>query len=285
MRRLLLALPILTVAFVACGDDDAAPVETSPPSTAAPASTLPPTSVGGLAYATGADDVVIQVSYEGGFIPLEAQFATTPAALVTGDGRYLTTGPTTLEFPGALLPNLRQQTITPAGIEQLLAEADELGLLAAVEYARPDNIADAPDTVVTITTGGQTYEHAAYALGFGPDPESGARLTLLEYVRTLTDLAGTVGDQLGPDDTFEPVAYVIRAEAVDLATMTFEVEPTVEPWPADAPVRLADVGECAEVAAEAVGALFADANQLTFFEDGGVTYQVLAVQQYPGRTC
>jgi len=281
---LLLALPILTVAFVACGNDDAAPVETSPPSTTAPASTLPPTSVGGLAYTTGADDVVIQVSYEGGFVPLEAQFATTPTALVTGDGRYITTGPTTLEFPGALLPNLRQQTITPAGIEQLLAEADELGLLAAVEYARPDNIADAPDTVVTITTGGETYEHAAYALGLEPETDP-ARVALADFVATMTDPAGTIGDQLGPDAAYEPAAYVIRAEAVDLATMTFEVEPTVEPWPADAPVRLADVGECAEIAAEAVAALFADANQLTFFEDGGVTYQVLAVQQYPGRTC
>lgn len=285
MRRLLLALPVLPVLLLAaCGDDDTAPVETSPPTTAAPVSTAPPTAAGGPTYATAPDDVVIEVNNVGGFAPIEAQFAMTPTALVTGDGRYLTTGPTTMQFPGALLPNLRQQTITPAGIEQLLAEADQLGLLAEVEYSRPNNIADAPDTVVTITVGGETYAHAAYALGLEPETDP-ARVALADFVATMTDPGGTIGTELGPDEEYEPAAYVISAEAVDLATMTFEVEPTVQPWPADAPVRLADVGDCSEIPAEPLQALFADANQLTFFDDGGVSYQVLAVQQYPGRAC
>jgi hypothetical protein len=36
-----------------------------------------------------------------------------------------------------------------------------------VAYTRPDIIADAADTVVTITVDGETFEHRAYAPGGG----------------------------------------------------------------------------------------------------------------------
>src|SRR5215210_57424 len=47
----------------------------------------------------------------------------TPVALVTGDGRVLTTGPVAAIYPGPLLPNVQQQTITPEGIQTLVAKA------------------------------------------------------------------------------------------------------------------------------------------------------------------
>jgi hypothetical protein len=46
-------------------------------------------------------------------------------------------------YPGPLLPNLLQRSITETGIQRLLDLADEHGLLGDVTYARPDNIADA----------------------------------------------------------------------------------------------------------------------------------------------
>ena len=60
---------------------------------------------------------------------------------------------------------------------------------------------------------------------------------------------------------------------------------TLLPWPADAPVRLADAGVCAEAPAADVESLFAGATTPTFFTDADVTYAVSAVPQYPGRTC
>ena len=169
-RLLLLAPALLLVPLAACGgdDDDASSASTvAPPADA----TLPTVPAGGsYEYATGADDVVVEVTQEGGFVPPEVIFARTPTALISGDGRALSTGPTTMIFPGPLLPNLLQRSITPQGIQSVLAQADELGLLAEVEYPRNDQIADAPDTVVTITVGGTTYRHQAYALGF--DTES-----------------------------------------------------------------------------------------------------------------
>ena len=280
----MVALPLLLVA--ACGDDDdGAPAATSVPGVGtATLPTVPEGSARTYEYATGADDVVIDVSYEGGFVPPELIFARTPAAMVTGDGRALSTGPVIAIFPGPLLPNVLQQSITPDGTQMLLALADELGLLADVEYARNDQIADATDTVVTITVDGTTYHHQAYALDIEPESDP-ARADLSTFVAAMTDLPSTVGDELGTDEPFVPPAYLIRATPIDLSTTTFDVEPTIEEWPADAPVRLADAAECAELPVADGEALFADATQLTFFTDGDVTYQVAAVQQVPGRTC
>jgi hypothetical protein len=50
-------------------------------------------------------------------------------------------------------------------------------------------------------------------------------------------------------------------------------------------VRLADASECAGLPAAEVGALFADANQLTFFAEDGITYQLTVKPQLPGDSC
>jgi hypothetical protein len=287
MRRLLLAVPVVLV--VACGDDEVAPLDT-PPATAAPPTagdeTLPTVPPAGSAYQypTGPDDVVIGVLLEGGFVPAQLAFANTPVAMITGDGRALSTGPTTMQFPGPLLPNLLQQSITPAGIEQLLAQADELGLLADVDYATNVQVADAPTTVVTISADGASYVHEAYALDVEPETDP-ARKALSQFIAAMTDLTGTLGGEVGPEEPYSTEAYLIQAEAIEPETMSFDVEPTIVPWPADAPVRLADAAECAEVPAAFGDGLFADATQLTFFADAEATYQVAAVQRYPGRAC
>lgn len=283
MRRSLLALPLLVVAVMACADDDVAPAATTgaPPD---PSVTLPTVPADDYAVATGPDDVVIDVSYEGGFAPPEAIFTRTPVAMVVGDGRLLSTGPVALVFPGPLLPNVQQQSITPAGIQRVVGLADELGLLAELEYARNDQIADAPDTVVTITVDGTTYRHQAYALGLEEETDP-ARAALQDFVDAMTGLAGTLGDELGPSEAYVAADYLVRATPVDLATLTFEVEPTEVPWPADSGLSLADAAECATLPAAQAEAVFIDANQLTFFTEGDVTYQVAAVQQVPGRSC
>ena len=83
----------------------------------------------------------------------------------------------------------------------MLAQADELGLLAEVEYPRNDQIADAPDTVVTITVDGTTYRHQAYALGFDTESDP-ARANLAEFVAAMTDL---------PDDGRRRISSVPRS--------------------------------------------------------------------------
>ena len=256
-RPVLLLLPFVFV--VACGDDSAS--------------------------GAGSDDVVISVEYEGGFAPIETLFARTPLALISGDGKALSTGPVPAIFPGPLLPNVLERTITPEATQRLVALADELGLLADLTYAPNNMVADAPDTVVTITVDGTTYVHRAYALGID-DQQDPARGNLMEFVDAMTNLSATVGDaQLGPEEPYAADEYLIRATPVDPATLSVDVEPTIVEWPSGATVRLADAADCATMPASDGEELFADATQLTFFTDGGVTYQVSVVQRLPGRSC
>jgi hypothetical protein len=302
-RRLAIAALFPLLALAACGDDSsvedasatlppvATPAPTTPVPTGPDASADPGTSYD---VATGADDVVISVTNEGGFVPAGFAFVNTPVALVTGDGRALTTGPVITIYPGPLLPNIQQRSISPVAIQQLLGQADELGLLSEVTYENPTNIADAGTTIVSITVGGTIYRHEAYALGLGPDGETDpARQALAEFVDAVSDLPATVGDaELGPEEPFTSEQFLIQAMPVDRAAIGGDgVEPTFVPWPTDAPTRLADAASCAAVPAAEFGALFADATTLTFFtevdptDDAEITYSVTPVQQLPGRSC
>jgi hypothetical protein len=301
-------IPVVAAVFTlaACGESSPA---ADPPSTTAPAGTVPGTTTPGTTtpattpstpqsppstspapdgydHPTGADDVVIEIAYEGGFVPAGTAFTQAPLLLISGDGRAINTGPIPEIYPGPLLPNLVERTITEAGVQTLLANADSLGLLAHVEYENPTSlIADASDTVVTITVDGKTYRHAAYALGLENESDP-ARANLFEFVNAATDLPGTVGqDELGAEVSYASDSYLIQAREVDLATVDPEVPPTIVRWPARTSVRLADASDC-EVLPRAEGdALFTDATQLTFFRQAGATYSVAATPQLPGRTC
>ena len=300
-RPALLALVIPLLALAACGDDSVEDAAATLPPVESVAPTAPPTTpetTGGAAtsydVATGPDDVVISVTNEGGFVPAGFAFVNAPLALVTGDGQALSTGPVTAIYPGPLLPNILQRSITPAAVQQLLADADELGLLADVDYEDPTNIADAGTTIVTITVGGTTYRHEAYALGLGAEGESDpARVALAEFVESMTNLPETVGTaELGTEEPYASEQYLIQAMPVDRGAIGGDdIEPTFVAWPADAPVRLVDAATCAAVPTAEFAPLFADATTLTFFTepdptDGAeLTYAVTPVPQLPGRSC
>jgi len=305
-RRRLLATfaagPALALLVAACGEraDDAGTAATNPgttPATAAPSTpppTLPTDTSGGSAigYPTEADAVVLRLGYEGGFVPAGTAFVNLPTLLVTGDGRVITPAPVTLQYPGSLVAPLEVRTITPAGIETLLALADEAGLLGPIpDYTGATNIADAPDTVVRVRTADDTYVHQAYALGLASDASGGstdesspARQALADYVAKLQDLEGTVGAaELGAPSLFEPAAYRLQSSVVDEATLDgYDVEPTVAEWPASTGLALADATGCARLDADAAGDVFDDATTLTFFRDGDALYSLAVAIELPG---
>jgi hypothetical protein len=282
---LVLAAPLL---LAACGDDDTqtgSPGPTPGDSTLPPEAPPPTPAPSAYEHPTGSDDVVVWIGVEGGFVPVEVAFQHLPSLLVTGDGRAIQQGPQIAIYPGPLLPNLQQRTITEEGIQQLLGLADEHGLFQPGSYKGPeDTIADAPYTVVRLTADGTTIEHRAYALGIDGD-EEGDRARLAEFVALATDLAAAVGeDELGPEEPYESETYRIRATVVD-DTSGFDIEPTVVDWPETASVRLTDATQCAVVPVDEVVDLFAEATQLTFFREDGVVYQVSAVPALPGDSC
>jgi hypothetical protein len=279
------------LSLAACGDDGSEPVaQPSDPTTEPTTGSTDPSTdpsdpaAGGYEHPTGPDDAVVTIAQEGGFTTPEMMFARVPTLLVSGDGRQFSPGPQLAIYPGPLLPNVQVADIGEEGIQELLALADEHGLLQDREYPAPTNIADATDTVVTIRVAGEMYVHRAYALGLedgvdatGAPLDDPARRELAAFV----DAAGSavVSDTV----TFEPDAFLVRATPVD-DLGAYDVEPTVVPWPAGVDVELG-AAECVVVSADAVGDVFADANQLTFFEQDGVPHQLAVTPQLPGTGC
>ncbi len=298
-RRLvhLVSVAALTVALAACGSDGSTSNDAGSPDTTGTdqggtnnggGDTLP--APDGYAHPTGPDDVVIEYSELSGFTTREYAFQQPPVVIISGDGRVFTTGPQIEIYPGPALPNIQVGTITEDAVQQLLSIADTAGLFADIDYTEESMVADASTATVTMNVDGATWVHSAYALGIDEPgkPVSPERAALREFTAQLSDLAATVGaDQLGPVDAFVPENYLIQATeaATPVTTGDDGLVPTVVDWPATAGVALADAADCAVVAADAVGDLFTNADQLTYFDDGGVIYQVTAVQQLPQRSC
>ena len=303
-RRPALGLAIVgALVLAACGDDDSGTSETLPPVTVGTAAepTVPGTEPGDstvpsgeYTYPTGSEDVVVEYAEVGGFTTQAFAFQNPPSVLISGDGLVYGGGATIAVFPGPLVPPVFVRTITPAGIETVLAGADQAGLLADVDYdsEAAEFVADAPTATVTIAANGERWIHEAYALGVGGGPggtdDTPEREALQGFLVELGDLEALVGaDQLGEERSFEPTEYLILAVPLDDPTgRGIEgQDPTIVEWPADASVRLADVAECAAISADEVGDLFAAADQLTFFDDGGVVYEVIPKPVLPGVAC
>jgi hypothetical protein len=178
---------------------------------------------------------------------------------------------------------MQTRAVTETGIQDLLALADRHGLLADIEYTNPTNVADAPDTVVEISANGRTFTHRAYALGIDTETDP-ARAALADFVTQATgDWLHGDNPELGTEQPYTSDTFLIRASEV--GDYTGDIEPTVVDWPADTSVRLTDASECAAIPAAEVGDLFANANQLTYFAENGITYQVAVKPLLPGDGC
>ncbi len=240
---------------------------------------------------SGPQDVVLKITYEGGFVPVGVLFVNLPTLLISGDGRAFTPGAMIEIYPGPLLPAIVERSITDEGIRKVLQLADDAGLLGApLDYSLPEGIgiADAPDTVVVINVDGKVYEHRANALGFDmPGSESTpARDNLNTFVTIISDLAKVAGaSNVGDEHAFVPAEYRLQAMVVDPSQFT-DPAPTVVAWPDGTGAVLAESAQCATVDASAVDELLTTATQLTFFEESDVVYQLAVVGVLPGdATC
>jgi len=282
-KHIVSVLVVAALGLVACGGDSDSPAADD---------SLPPVA-DGYQHPSGAGDVIIEYAQVGGFVPREFAFQQSPNVLISGDGRTFSPGAQIEIYPGPLLPAVQVQPITEQGIQSILAAADEAGLFQQVVYEQPTNIADASTARVTINVNGETFVHEAYALGLampgaGTAETTPERQALADFIAQLNDPTDLLGaDQLGEQTIFEPSEYGIEATVVDdlSAYGSDGIEPTVVDWPTDASVRLVDAATCTVVPAAEVGELLATANQLTFFTDADVTYQVLAKPILPGTTC
>lgn len=266
-----LATPALAAVLASCGKDNKA-------------------AGNSIKHATGREDLVLRVGFEGGFTAPQSQFARVPTLLISGDGRAIAAGAQTEQYPGRLLPALNERSITEAGIQRVLelAEASKL-LQPPPDYSAEMNVADAPDTVLILSANGQTYTHRAYALGMGTPETTPARKALADFVAAVSDLAAVAGAaNLGTEMTLVADSYRLQATAVtdaDLADYDQTIPPVKVAWPADAGVSLSSASTCAVASAAKVDAVLKAATQLTFFTEADAIYQVAAVAKLPGDRC
>ncbi len=242
----------------------------------------------GIEHPTGKNEIVLRFGYVGGFVPQGFAFTNAPSLLVTGDGRVIQGGVVAAIYPGPLLPALNERSITEAGVQRLLDLAETARLLQTPpDYSAEIMVADAADTQVIINAKGQNFLHQAAALGFDTPEKTDARQALAKFVELISDLSAVVGaDNLGAEIPLAPESYRLQARAVTEEELSgLDVEPTRVAWPADAGVALGDAVECAIASAATVGALLTEANQLTYFTEGDVIYQVSAIAFLPGDAC
>jgi hypothetical protein len=194
--RLPAASIMLSLTLAACADAPVAPLDG-----------------GGIAHSTSGDHVLVQLSYEGGFVPVEWTYTNFPFYSLYGDGTLVLPGAQIELYPGPALPAISSRQVDDAGIQAILEEA-----IAAVDGIPADlddlgfmSIADASTTVISVSAGGVDRTIRAYALGELTDRPDGmpareyeARLRLQELVAKLTGQGDWLPEgSLGPEGAYE----------------------------------------------------------------------------------
>ena len=250
--------------------------------------------------AVDGDTPVIRVSWAGGFVTPEMLLGRLPIVTVYADGRVITNGPVLAIYPGPLMPNLQERTLSAEGLQRLIDLAREKDLLKTVHYDFP-GVADAADTVLEIQLDGKTYRVSAYALGdVATDTAAGldqatidGRANLRAFVDMLTAIpAGDFVDDEHPFAFDSVRIYAGKAVIVPNSELPGE-QPAID-WPL---ADLATAGDkvdngVLDVRCQVVGdedlsevlPLLQDANSLATFRSEGQLYSFIVLPLLPGET-
>jgi hypothetical protein len=245
----------------------------------------------GIEHPTGANDLILGVTYEGGFVAYEYTLGTTPFWSLFGDGTLIVPGPQIEIYPGPALPNLTATPVSEDGIQAILQAARDAGLMDGDQNYGDMCIADAANTVFTTTADGSTSVVTAYALdvgeptgtcGGGKDAE--ARAKLVAFQAKLTDLASWLpAGSLGTEAPYDPTEMRVYV-------LPYQGDPELPQDPIAWPLAtsLDGFGEeianapsetrCGVVSGEDLATLLAaaqDANALTPWTSGGTEYHLI----------
>jgi hypothetical protein len=275
MRSVLITTVLAATLAASCADP-AAP--TDPPA--------------GIDHPTDPSQVVLRLSYEGGFVPIEWTLTSFPRFTLYGDGTVITGGAQVAIYPGPALPPLIRRSLDEEGIQAILRAARDAGLGERdIETSETGQllIADAATSVFTHTADGRTTTASVYALAELADRPEGMsdeefrlRRSLARFAERLTDLDSWLpAGSLGPEEPF-------RADAARVYVGRYRSQPDLEQAPIAWPLGdLRTFGEpsptfpelrCGAVTGEGWATLreaAAQANQLTPWVSGDLQRQVL----------
>jgi hypothetical protein len=155
-------------------------------------------------------EVVVQVATQGGLLPPEAAVGRVPSVTVLGDGTVITPAPVPELYPGPAIAPLQATTVDAARVDDLVAQAQRLGLLdGPLELGLP-LVMDAPETIVTITADGATHRHFAHALTEAEEPASGLTEQEVANRRALRAFVETTRRLPPGDRSWTPTAVAVH---------------------------------------------------------------------------
>ena len=263
-RRLL--LPFVAVALVAaCGGGVASP-SSAPPSPVNPTPVIPQPSPG-----EGGTYWLRMTTFQA--IPPVNLFAVPPTATITGDGQYLVQGAVPAIFPGPLVMPLFGRQVSDAGRAQILAWADELGLLSGTtEFTGDGGPPGGITGQIELTVDGRLVVLRGLPDVSSLDPKPGSPEAFGELWRRIANLPQTLSGELGPEQPYTPTAYAILVGQPPAPQDGLTA--SVMDWPLDTPLATFGVpvgnnsARCGLVEGDDAATLtpaLAQANQLTMW--------------------
>jgi hypothetical protein len=277
MKRAMTLFTVLGLALAACGGDDA--TETTIPTTG------PTSTAGDSPQNVSNSDVLLTITSEGGFVPVEFNLDRMPRYVLLADGTLFYQGPVPAIFPGPLLPNVQVTEVTATQMDEILQLVEEMGLPEIDEFIDDSNaemVADATTEFITYYDDNGTHRLGIYALGITEGGGSTERILANELIEVLEEATAT-GES-------RPYAADRLQAAAGPALGFEEVEGRVEPWPLE--VDFSEMPEwaigwrCVEIEGAEVGELlevFADTNQATRWNTGDDELTIKARPLLPGE--
>lgn len=221
--------------------------------------------------------VILEISDEGGFVPVEFNLSRVPRFTVFADGTVVMPRGGQFSFPGPALSPLVRTELDPGTLADLLTFVDDLGLadIESVDINNATNVADASTTVVRYFDGSGEHRISIYALGFD-GTSSDARPAIVESMISRLDQA-TSGDDAEPYDAERMIVFAQVAQGLDPQQLT-----QAGPWPFD----FDQSDSTSEVAgfwcltvdgdeASAVAAVLDDVDTMTTWELDGAAHRVI----------
>ena len=236
----------------------------------------------GIAYPTGAADVVLQVETGGGFVMPTYALTAFPSFSLFGDGRLVSVGPQIEIYPAPALPSLWQQQLTPEGVAALLAEAERAGVFDDPVLDDFCGVADVGTTTIVAVADGVRHTASVYALGMDTamcQDDVAARERLAAFVVRLVDLSWLPAGSVGEPEPYDFDAIAIVAEPYGEGDPTLPQQEVS--WPlATSPGAFAEIGEglglrCGTVSGDDLATLrplLEQSNQRTPWTAEGETY-------------
>ncbi len=240
-----------------------------------------------IQHPTGANDLVLRIADEDGFVPYEFTLTRMPTWSLYGDGRLIGQGPQIEIYPPPALPNVLVTRISEEGVQAILRAARDAGLMDGDSSYDYPCVTDLPTTVFTVNAGGSTSVVSAYALGVDgscPGVDQEARAKLSAFQNSLGDLSSWLPEgSIGPEETFTPTEMRLYVTA-------YTPDPNLPQEPVDWPLStpLVTFGKpvpggmedlrCGVVSGSDLDLLMSDlqtANQLTPWRSEGQDYRLL----------